>query len=94
MAGSQNCALRGRGLAAIHDRPLRAELRTAAGHAAVAAALGALRGTPERSGGRHRSWRRRTANICDAGGALPGDAGRNEGSRLEAYGRPLNHGLE
>ncbi|KAJ1189292.1 hypothetical protein NDU88_006040 [Pleurodeles waltl] len=57
----------GRGLATIHDGRLRAELRTAAGHAAVA--LGALQGTPERSEGRHRSWRRRTADICDAGGA-------------------------
>ncbi|KAJ1181572.1 hypothetical protein NDU88_006777 [Pleurodeles waltl] len=40
----------GRGLAAIHDGRLRAELRTAAGHAAVAAVLEALQGTPERSG--------------------------------------------
>ncbi|KAJ1091393.1 hypothetical protein NDU88_004519 [Pleurodeles waltl] len=46
----------GRGLAAIHDGRLRAELRMAAGHAA--ASLEALHGTPERSGGRHRSWRR------------------------------------
>ncbi|KAJ1119826.1 hypothetical protein NDU88_008011 [Pleurodeles waltl] len=61
----------GRGLAAIHDGRLRAELRTAAGHAAVVAALGALRGTPERSGGRHRSWGRRTADICDAGERPP-----------------------
>ncbi|KAJ1129824.1 hypothetical protein NDU88_008189 [Pleurodeles waltl] len=60
---------RGRGLAAIHDGCLRAELRMAAGHAPLGAALGALRGTPERSGGRHRSWGRRTADICDAGGA-------------------------
>ncbi|KAJ1201583.1 hypothetical protein NDU88_005391 [Pleurodeles waltl] len=36
----------GRGLAAIHDGRLRAELRSAAGHAAVAAALEALHGTP------------------------------------------------
>ncbi|KAJ1148964.1 hypothetical protein NDU88_001788 [Pleurodeles waltl] len=56
----------GRGLAAIHDGRLRAELRTAAGHAA---ALEALQETPERSGGRHRSWIRRTDDICDAGGA-------------------------
>ncbi|KAJ1175119.1 hypothetical protein NDU88_000410 [Pleurodeles waltl] len=42
LAQSRN-AISGRGLAAIHDGRLRAELRTAA-------ALGALRGTPERSG--------------------------------------------
>ncbi|KAJ1197813.1 hypothetical protein NDU88_001661 [Pleurodeles waltl] len=68
----------GRGLAAIHDGRLRAELR-------MAAALEALQGTPERSGGHHRSWRRRTADICDVGGAPSPEA---MGDAREAGLRP------
>ncbi|KAJ1139440.1 hypothetical protein NDU88_005812 [Pleurodeles waltl] len=64
-SSDKNQGIRGRGLAAIHDGRLRAELRTVAGHAAVAVALEAHQRTPERSRGR----RRRAADIRDVGGA-------------------------
>ncbi|KAJ1167307.1 hypothetical protein NDU88_007699 [Pleurodeles waltl] len=81
----------GRGLAAIHDGRLRAELRTAVGHAAGTVALEAHQKTPAAGAGVGVGGGRRPRR---GGSALPGDAERSERSRLDACGRPLSRGLE
>ncbi|KAJ1207815.1 hypothetical protein NDU88_003205 [Pleurodeles waltl] len=84
----------GRGLGVIHDGRLRAELRTARATQRWRRRWRRSTGPLNAAGADIGVGDSERPASVTRGNALPGGAERSEGSRREAYGRPLSRGLK